>query len=302
LRIELWKPTVIRAVLAEHGLRPNKALGQNFIADRKHLERIVGVAGVGAGDGVLEIGPGIGALTRELSRRCGFVVAVEIDRGLVRALGETCGDLGNVKIIHADILGLDLGEVLSEIQAGRARAGITEPGDVRVVANLPYYITTPTIFRLLEYRESIRSMVFLVQREVAARLTAAPASSDYGALTVAAGSAGEITLHGRVPPAAFYPRPEITSAIVRIDTRIPGEQERLLEPLFSELVRLSFAQRRKTLRNALESFCGKDHLEEAFKMAGLDPSLRGEALSIRDFWALAAAFGNLQNRRVDARL
>lgn len=302
MRIELWRPTVIRAVLAEHGLRPNKALGQNFIADRNHLERIVSVAGLHAGDGVLEIGPGIGALTRELSTRCSFVVAVEIDRGLVRALAKTCEDLDNVKIIHADILTLDLAEVLSEIQTGRAAGAAAPPGDVRVVANLPYYITTPAIFRLLEHRENIESMVFLAQKEVAARLAARPGSRDYGALTVAATSAGDITLHGNVPPVAFYPRPEVTSTIVRIDTKIPSEQERRLEPLFSEIVKLAFAQRRKMLRNALSSLAEKDALEQAFRTARLDPALRGEALSVADFRALAAAFGNLQNRQVDARL
>ena len=302
LRIELWRPTVIRAVLAEHGLRPNKALGQNFIADRNHLERIVSVAGLRAGDGVLEIGPGIGAMTRELSTRCRFVVAVEIDKGLVRALAKTCQDLDNVKIVHADILTLNLAEALSQIQAGRGRDGAVGPGDTRVVANLPYYITTPVIFRLLEHRESIGSMVFLVQKEVAARLAARPGSRDYGALTVAASSASVITLHGHVPPVAFYPRPEVTSTIVRIDTRTPSEQERRLEPLFSEIVKLSFAQRRKTLRNALSSLTDKDALEQAFRTARLDPALRGEALSVADFWALAAAFGNLQNVQVDARL
>lgn len=302
----MYRPTVIRAILAEHGLRPNKALGQNFIADRNHLQRIAETAGLHPPDGTLEIGPGIGALTRELSARCGFVIAVEVDKGLVRALAQTCGDLQNVRIIHSDILALDLGDVLSEIRA-RITAGHvpgcgTEPGEIRVVANLPYYITTPAIFRLLEHRESIRSMVFLVQREVAARLAAAPGTPEYGALTVAAGGMGAFTLHGNVPPQAFYPQPEVTSTLIRIETKTSSERERRLLPLFSEIVRLSFAQRRKTLKNALSAMATKDEIEQAFRAAGLDPALRGEALSADNFWALAAAFGSLQNKRVDARL
>lgn len=297
---------MIRAVLAEHGLKPNKALGQNFIADHNHLERIVETAGLSPQDGVLEIGPGIGALTRELAARCRFVVAVEVDKGLVRALGDTCGDLQNVHIIHSDILALDLGEVLSEI---RERTGATNglrgeavPGDIRVVANLPYYITTPAIFQLLEHRENIKSMVFLVQREVAARLAAAPGTPAYGALTVAAGGMGRITLHGNVPPEAFYPRPEVTSTLIRFDPTPPGERERRLGPLFAKIVKLSFAQRRKTLKNALAELATKDEIIQAFKLAGLDPGLRGEALSADSFWTLAAVFGNLQKKQADARL
>ncbi len=297
---------MIRAVLAEHGLRPNKALGQNFIADRNHLIRIVETAGLSPNDNVLEIGPGIGALTRELAVRCRLVVAVEVDKGLVRTLGDTCGDLQNVRIIHSDILALDLGELLMGLRerssATNALPGETLPGDTLVVANLPYYITTPAIFRLLEHRENIKRMVFLVQREVAARLAAAPGTPAYGALTVAVGGAGTITLHGNVPPEAFYPRPEVTSTLIRFDPAPAGERERRLGPLFSAIVKLSFAQRRKTLKNALAELATKDEIEQAFGLAGLDPSLRGEVLSADDFWRLAAAFANLQNKRVDARL
>ena len=289
---DLHRPSVIKALLKKYGLRPNKALGQNFIADSNHLDRILSAAELSLSDAVLEIGPGIGALTQELAARCRGVTAIEIDRGLVSVLAETCGGFANVRIIHADILKVDLGEILSDLHGG-PREGATQT-PVKVVANLPYYITTPVIFRLLELRTALSGIVLLVQREVAERLVAAPDSPEYGALTVVTSYACSTSIVGFVPPAAFYPQPEVTSAIILMRP-VPPSLSGEAEAVFHKVVRLSFGQRRKTLRNSLEGVADKSTVELALESARIDAKRRGETLSADEFCRLALAFWNLQN-------
>lgn len=291
---ELATPSVIKRLLEEHGLSPNKALGQNFIADRNHLAKIVLAAGLSREESVLEIGPGIGALTVEMAARCRRVVSIEIDRGLVSLLHKTCGGYQNVTIIHGDALKVDLREIIRTLSQ--------DSSGVKVVANLPYYITTPLLFRLLDQRELLKSMVLLVQREVAIRLKAPPGDEQYGSLTVAVNYYCDVDVVGTVPPTAFFPQPEVTSAIVRLDVLREPRVAVGSEDLFFKVVWAAFAQRRKNLRNALSVLAEKHEVEDVLTSAGVDWRRRGETLTLQEFARIACSLGSLQKHGRGARL
>ncbi|HEY8341629.1 MAG TPA: 16S rRNA (adenine(1518)-N(6)/adenine(1519)-N(6))-dimethyltransferase RsmA [Calditerricola sp.] len=272
-------PARTRAILAAHGVRPKKSLGQNFLVDRRVLERIVAAAELDRETAVLEIGPGVGALTEFLARAAGKVVAVELDRRLLPVLAETLAPYPHVHVVYGDFLDLDLPAFFAEHFAGWAKRA--------VVANLPYYVTTPILFKLVEAREDVPLCVLMVQKEVAARLAAQPGTKDYGALTIAVQFYAEVDYVMTVPKHAFVPRPQVDSAVVRIRRRpaplaaVPDER------LFFRVVRAAFSQRRKTILNNLahnlEKGGSRAAAQALLEASGIDPSRRAETLSIAEF-------------------
>ncbi|MEW6573930.1 MAG: 16S rRNA (adenine(1518)-N(6)/adenine(1519)-N(6))-dimethyltransferase RsmA [Bacillota bacterium] len=270
----------MRALLLERGIRPKKRLGQNFLVNPGVLDKIVAAAGVNAGDTVLEIGPGVGALTCRLAEVAGKVVAVEVDRNLVTLLKEILVGYPNVLLLHADALKTDF-------EAAVAEAGGTFP--YKVVANLPYYITTPLLFRLLNSGLRVCLLILMVQREVAVRMVARPGTKDYGALSVFVQYRTKPDLVSLVSRGNFFPAPEVDSAIVRLAVRSHPPVVVSSEELLFRIVRASFAKRRKTLLNALTgSDLGLDRelLRLSLARAGIDPERRGETLTLEEFAAI----------------
>lgn len=274
-----------RSLLAAHGLRPRKRLGQHFLADPSVPAAILARAGPGPGDTVLEIGPGLGALTIPLSRACARVLAVEKDPELHRMLGERLAAAGidNVEPIAGDILALDLAEL-------SRRAG----GRLSVFGNLPYNISSQVVVRLIAGRAHVDRAVLMFQRELARRLRAAPGGRDWGRLSVLLALTARVRPVLRVGPVAFHPRPRVDSEVVEIrfleEASFPPEAEASL----FRLVAAAFAQRRKTLRNALQAgfpALAPGRLEEALAELGIDPRRRAETLAPADFVRLAARLG-----------
>lgn len=277
---DLTSPAAVRALLLERGIRPKKRLGQNFLVNPGVLDKIVAAAGVNAGDTVLEIGPGVGALTCRLAEVAGKVVAVEVDRNLVTLLKEILVGYPNVLLLHADALKTDF-------EAAVAEAGGTFP--YKVVANLPYYITTPLLFRLLNSGLRVCLLILMVQREVAVRMVARPGTKDYGALSVFVQYRTKPDLVSLVSRGNFFPAPEVDSAIVRLAVRSHPPVVVSSEELLFRIVRASFAKRRKTLLNALTgSDLGLDRelLRLSLARAGIDPERRGETLTLEEFAAI----------------
>lgn len=250
-----------------------KKFGQNFLIDGRVLDRIVQGAGITKEDDVLEIGPGIGALTQVLCEAARHVRAVEIDRELIPILEESLKDYDNVDVINADIMDMELRELY--------------PGPFKVVANLPYYITTPIVMKLLESDADIESITVMVQKEVAERMQAAPGGKDYGVLTLSVAYHAEAEIIANVPPNCFMPRPDVSSAVIKLTRRAePAVTPRSPDHMF-RLIRAAFSQRRKTLINAVSNDVSlglpKTELEAALQELGLDPRIRGERLSLQDF-------------------
>jgi 16S rRNA (adenine1518-N6/adenine1519-N6)-dimethyltransferase len=270
-------PLNVAALLRAHGLSPKKGLGQNFLADPSALERIVRAAGIAPGQAVLEVGPGLGSLTRYLAAAARRVVAVELDPALIAPLKDVLAGLTNVEIVQGDILELDPGALMGE------------PGYL-VAANIPYYITSNLIRHLLEAREKPRRLALTVQREVAGRITAGPGEMSLLALSVQV--YGKPTIATRIPAGAFYPPPKVDSSVVRVDLypepRIPREA---LEAFF-RLAKAGFGQKRKTLRNALASGLRWPGQQAAglLEAAGIDPMRRAETLDLDEWRRLTGLF------------
>jgi len=269
----------IRALLARHGFRFSKSLGQNFLTAAWAPERIAEEAGLDEQTGVVEVGPGIGCLTAELAKRAGRVAAIELDRALLPVLKETLRDFDNVTVIPGDATKLDL----------RALAEEKLPGLRPVVcANLPYNVTTPLLTALIE-AGCFETITVMIQREVARRICASPGSADYGAFGLFVQWYCETELLFDVPPSCFVPQPKVTSSVIRLTRRpappLPVRDEKLL----FRIIRAAFNQRRKTLVNALSSGLGlgKDELETVLGEVGLDARVRGEALDIAAFAAIS---------------
>lgn len=280
----LYRVSVVRRLLAEYGLQPTKSLGQNFLVDQNTLERIVSGADIRPGDVVLEVGPGLGTLTQALLDRGARVVAIEKDHRLVVILERLFGDNPMFTLVHDDALKVDLGPLLQPLEDG-GRAG----GSLKVVSNLPYYVTTPLIMHFLESPLPFERIVLLLQHEVGLRLAARPGTKEYGALSVAVAYRAEVTSLGVVPPTVFYPRPNVSSQIVVLTPR-PSPYPVGCERTFSRVVRAAFGQRRKTLRNALKELkLEPEALARAFEVARIDPDRRGESLSLVEFARLSAA-------------
>ena len=255
-----------------------KKFGQNFLIDGHVLDKIIAGAGVTKDDMVLEIGPGIGTMTQYLAEAAGKVVAVEIDRKLLPILQETLADYDNVKVIHADVLSLDLEKLVQEENGGRP---------IKVVANLPYYITTPIIMALFEQHVPLANVTVMVQKEVAARMKSGPGSKDYGALSLAVQYYAEPYIVANVPCNCFMPRPNVDSAVIRLTRYEEPPVQVNDEKMLFKIIRASFNQRRKTLQNGLNNFSElnftKDQIAAAIAEAGFSPSVRGEALTLEQF-------------------
>ncbi len=285
----LYSPSYVKRILKQHGFRFSKSLGQNFLIDGNIVRSIVEKAEVGEEDYVLEIGPGIGTLTEELALRAKKVVAVEIDKKLIPILEQSIGKYENVEIINEDILEVDLGRLIEEKFQGKS---------VKVVANLPYYVTTPIVARLIEENLNIESIVVMVQKEVAERMAAPPGSKTYGSLSVLIDYFTKPEIILSVPRTVFMPQPKIASAVIKLDLK--KDLEDIDSDKLFKVVRASFSKRRKTVLNALSSYgfdIDKDRVRECLEKAGIDPSERAERLSTEDFIKISKSLPPLNIER-----
>ncbi|MEK3884222.1 16S rRNA (adenine(1518)-N(6)/adenine(1519)-N(6))-dimethyltransferase RsmA [Paenibacillus sp. PL2-23] len=279
---DIGTPKRTKDIVAKYGFSFKKSLGQNFLIDGNILSRIVDAAELSSDSGALEIGPGIGALTQRLAEKAGKVTAIEIDQRLIPILGDLMADKPHVGIVHGDVLKLDLAKLFEERFEGCS--------GVSVVANLPYYVTTPILMKLLEEKLPLKHIVVMIQKEVAERMAAKPGGKEYGSLSVAVQYYCEPKLVCTVPHTVFIPQPNVDSAVIKLSVREKPAVEVEDEAHFFRVVQASFAQRRKTLMNNLTAFVGKERREELTAMLnriGIDPSRRGETLSLEEFALLS---------------
>ena len=289
----LGNPQNTIALLKKYDFRIQKKYGQNFLIDTHVLEKIISSAGVTRDDFVLEIGPGIGALTQYLCENARRVMAVEIDRKLIPVLEDSLSEYDNVTVVNEDILKMDIGRIAQEHNQGKP---------VKVVANLPYYITTPIIMELFESHVTLESITVMVQKEVAERMQAGPGTKNYGALSLAVQYYADAEIVANVPPNCFMPRPNVGSAVIRMtchqSSPVLVEDERLM----FRLIRASFNQRRKTLQNSLGNdgklSVSKEAAAQAIAAMGLSPTIRGEALSLEQFAQLSNLLGQAGIQKV----
>ena len=272
-------------VLQKYNFNFQKKFGQNFLIDTHVLEKIIEESGITKDDFVLEIGPGIGTMTQYLCENAREVAAVEIDKNLIPILADTLSAYDNVEVINDDILKVDINKLAEEKNGGKP---------IKVVANLPYYITTPIIMGLFESHVPIDSITIMVQKEVADRMQVGPGFKDYGALSLAVQYYASPYIVANVPPNCFIPRPNVGSAVIRL-TRYQEPPVQVKDPkLMFKLIRASFNQRRKTLQNGLnnspEISFSKEEITKAIESLGVSPSVRGEALSLEQFAQLANYF------------
>ena len=285
----LGNPKNTIEIIQKYEFMFQKKFGQNFLIDTHVLEKIISAAGITKNDCVLEIGPRIGTMTQYLAENAGHVVAVEIDRNLIPILKETLADYDNVTVINEDILRVDIKALAEEYNGGKP---------IKVVANLPYYITTPIIMGLFESGVPIDNITVMVQKEVADRMKEGPGSKDYGALSLAVQYYAEPEIVANVPPNCFIPRPNVGSAVIRL-TRHKEMPVEVKDPaLMFKIIRASFNQRRKTLQNGLgnapELPYTKEQIAAAIAEMGLTPTIRGEALSLAQFAQLSDILGEMK--------
>ena len=278
----LGNPKNTIEIIQKYEFMFQKKFGQNFLIDTHVLEKIISAAGITKNDCVLEIGPGIGTMTQYLAENAGHVVAVEIDRNLIPILKETLADYDNVTVINEDILRVDIKALAEEYNGGKP---------IKVVANLPYYITTPIIMGLFESGVPIDNITVMVQKEVADRMKEGPGSKDYGALSLAVQYYAEPEIVANVPPNCFIPRPNVGSAVIRLDRYAEPPVQTLDEQFMFSIIRASFNQRRKTLVNGLSNAPGlnvsKEKIKEVLARRELSETVRGETLTLEQFAQLA---------------
>ena len=278
----LGNPKNTIEVLNKYQFMFQKKFGQNFLIDTHVLEKIIQSANITKEDFVLEIGPGIGTMTQYLAERAGTVAAVEIDKALIPILEETLQDYDNVTVINDDILKVDINRLVEEKNGGRP---------IKVVANLPYYITTPIIMGLFESRVPLKSITIMVQKEVADRMQVGPGTKDYGALSLAVQYYAQPYIVANVPPNCFMPRPKVGSAVIRLTRYAQPPVQVDDEKKMFRLVRASFNQRRKTLVNGLnnspEVHATREAVLAALEQMGLSPTVRGEVLTLEQFAQLS---------------
>ncbi|MDP2895633.1 MAG: 16S rRNA (adenine(1518)-N(6)/adenine(1519)-N(6))-dimethyltransferase RsmA [bacterium] len=273
---------------------PKKSLGQNFLMDRNVGDKIVAAASVSPTDIVIEIGPGKGALTSLIAGRALYLLAVEIDDRLCNYLQERLADAANVEVRRGDFLRLDL-----EAEIGALRQRFPQTSAVKIISNLPFYITTPIITRIIENRSLVDHAVVTVQKEVAARFTASPGSKRYGAITIFLNYYAQMTVLFDIPRKAFRPEPEVDGSVVSIVPRAEPAVKVSDEAFFFRTIRAGFQQRRKMLRNSLLSLgVGQEDLERALHEASLDPTLRPERLSMQDFARLADSLREVAQQKI----
>lgn len=282
----LGNPKNTIEIIQKYQFAFQKKFGQNFLIDTHVLDKIISAAGITGDDCVLEIGPGIGTMTQYLAEHARQVVAVEIDRNLIPILKETLAGYGNVEIINEDILKVDIKSLAEQYNGGKP---------IKVVANLPYYITTPIIMGLFESGVPVDNITVMVQKEVADRMKEGPGSKDYGALSLAVQYYAEPEIVANVPPNCFIPRPKVGSAVIRLTRHKEKPVTVKDEALMFKLIRASFNQRRKTLQNGLNNSpelpFTKEQIAAAIDALGLPASVRGEALTLEQFAALSDALG-----------
>lgn len=295
---DIATPKRTKEILEKYTLSAKKSLGQNFIIDTNILENIVSAGDITKETTVIEVGPGIGALTEQLAKKAKNVVAFEIDDRLLPVLDDTLSPYSNVTILHQDVLTADLEEF--------NESHLSDAKEIVMVANLPYYITTPIIMRFLESRLPVDRMVLMMQKEVASRLSARPSTKAYGSLSIAVQYYMDAEVAFIVPKTVFVPQPNVESAIIRLTRKMQKEVDVKDEKLFFNLARAAFVQRRKTLWNNLLKAFGKEEevkakLEKGLKQAGIDPIRRGETLSVKEFGELANAFSELELEMIDSK-
>lgn len=277
-------------VVEKHGFKFSKSLGQNFLIDDNVIDKILDGARLSQGDNIIEVGPGIGTLTREMGKVAQKVVAIEIDKTLIPILKETLEDLENVEVINQDILKVDVEKLVKEKLNG---------GPVKLVANLPYYITTPIVMKFLEEDIPVTDIVVMVQKEVADRMNAGPGTKDYGALSIAVQYYCETEIVAKAPRHMFIPQPNVDSTVIGLHVRPEKKYTVDNEEIFFKTVKASFGQRRKTLLNSLGGlgFLSKDEIREILAKANIDEKRRGETLSIEEF----ATLSNIVNSKVPSK-
>jgi 16S rRNA (adenine1518-N6/adenine1519-N6)-dimethyltransferase len=291
---DIASPKRTNELLKRHGLVLKKSLGQNFLVDPNILHKIVAAAGLDKNKGVLEIGPGIGALTQQLAKEAGKVVAVEIDQRLLPLLKETLSAYPHANVIHGDVLKVDLLNLFKE--------QFLDFNQVSVVANLPYYITTPIIIKLLEEKLPLENIVVMIQKEVADRMSAKPGGKEYGSLSIAVQYYCEPEIVTIVPRTVFVPQPNVDSAVIKLKVRREPAVHVEDEDFFFDVVQASFVQRRKTIYNNLAArYFSKEtkaQLEPILRDAEIEPSRRGETLSMQEYArlssCLSAALGDVR--------
>lgn len=285
---DIATPSRTKEILKKYGFSFKKSLGQNFLTEPNILRNIASTAELNETDRIIEIGPGIGALTEHLARSNGEVLAFEIDQRLIEVLDDTMSPYNNVTVVNEDVLKADVKQIAESV--------FQTEGSIKVVANLPYYITTPIMMHLLMSGLDIESMVVMMQKEVADRITAVPGTKAYGSLSIAVQYYMDADLAFIVPKTAFVPQPNVDSAIIKLQKRTTPLVDVVDEDFFFKLTRSAFTQRRKTLWNNLISYFGKDEatkewLETSLNGCDIDPKRRGETLSIIEF-------GELSNRLI----
>ncbi|MDO4485836.1 MAG: 16S rRNA (adenine(1518)-N(6)/adenine(1519)-N(6))-dimethyltransferase RsmA [Bacillota bacterium] len=282
--MKLYAPSTIADIKERYNFQLSKSLGQNFITDRSIIERIVEGSGTGENDLVIEIGPGIGVLTAEAAQAAARVIAVEIDKKLIPILAETLAEYDNVSVINQDILKTDVNKIIAD-----ERAAGSFTGAVRVIGNLPYYITTPIIMGLLENGVNADSITVMMQKEVADRIKAAPGNKTYGAISAAVQYYCTVEQIAAVPKEVFVPRPKVDSAVLKLNIRKEKPVELVDEKLFFACIKAGFGQRRKTLLNSLTGVAGlsKEEIKTVLCNAGIDPVRRAETLDMAEFAAVA---------------
>ena len=274
-------PEVVHYICKRFDIKMSKKLGQNFLIKRGIVDEIVHAAELTPGEPVLEVGPGIGTLTQGLAQSGADVTAIELDRRLLEVLDTTLASYDNVRIVHGDVLKLDVPTIMNH-----------KP--FKVVANLPYYITTPIIMSLLESKLPIERLVVMVQKEVALRMVAKPGTKDYGALSVAVQYYTEPDIVLDVPPKSFLPAPAVTSSVIRCVLRDKPPVDVIDEKLFFRVVKAGFAQRRKTFANTMKTTgLSKDRIEELLAKAHIDGQRRGETFTLQEFADVANAWASL---------
>lgn len=274
-------PEVVHYICKRFNIKMSKKLGQNFLIKRGIVDEIVHAAELTPGEPVLEVGPGIGTLTQGLAQSGADVTAIELDRRLLEVLDTTLASYDNVRIVHGDVLKLDVPTIMNH-----------KP--FKVVANLPYYITTPIIMSLLESKLPIERLVVMVQKEVALRMVAKPGTKDYGALSVAVQYYTEPDIVLDVPPKSFLPAPAVTSSVIRCVLRDKPPVDVIDEKLFFRVVKAGFAQRRKTFANTMKTTgLSKDRIEELLAKANIDGQRRGETFTLQEFADVANAWAAL---------
>ena len=275
-------PEVVHYICKRFDIKMSKKLGQNFLIKRGIVDEIVHAAELTVGEPVLEVGPGIGTLTQGLAQSGADVTAIELDRRLLEVLDTTLASYDNVRIIHGDVLKLDLPTIMNQ-----------KP--FKVVANLPYYITTPIIMSLLESKLPIERLVVMVQKEVALRMVAKPGTKDYGALSVAVQYYTEPDIVLDVPPKSFLPAPAVTSSVIRCILRDKPPVDVIDEKLFFRVVKAGFAQRRKTFANTMRTTgLSKEQIDDILVKANIDGQRRGETFSLQEFADVANAWVDIQ--------